>query len=585
MLRGIPEDARLREQWNALAASVPNPQVFYTYEWALAVQRSYSATLHPLLLLAYDERNSLTGLGALAVDPANRVSFLCATTGDYCDFLSSPEDRPALVASILGELRKLGCGEITLTNLPADSETATALQQACAQRSYRIFARTAYNCAQVVLSRLERRTGKTKPYLPRRKMVRHSLNVMARDGEIRLDHAASWDAVQPILPQFARTHVGRFLYTERISNLARPERRRFLDELARLMSEAGWLAVSRLMAGDHTCAWNYGFRYQGAWFWYQPTFDSDLEKHSPGFCLITKIVEEAADLDEFKVVDMGLGAEEYKDRLANQSRRTLYVTLRSSLAQHCREKIRYYASAALRIHPRIEQAARSVLQRLSRSRSHISTAGAKTWVLRRIRETFWLQTEVYFYEFAGARVPGAGPWQLRLLDLDALADATCQYVDDQPTLDYLLRSASRLRSGKAGGYALVDAAGNFLHFAWTTEFEGFFLSELNAMVSAPSPDCVMLFDCWTPVNARGDGHYGRAITLMAEAIREAGKRAWIFSAAENTSSVRGIEKAGFERRYSLTRQRLFGIQRIKGETPKMTSAELADIPVRASRCG
>ncbi len=89
VLRQIPEDPHLRQQWNALVDQVDQPQVFYTYEWALAVQRAYSATLRPLLFLAYDEQASLSGVAALATTPAgDEASFLRATTGDYCDFLS-----------------------------------------------------------------------------------------------------------------------------------------------------------------------------------------------------------------------------------------------------------------------------------------------------------------------------------------------------------------------------------------------------------------------------------------------------------------------------------------------------------------
>ena len=120
LLREIPEDANLRQQWNALARSMEQSQVFFTYEWALAVQRAYHETLHPLIFLAYDERECLCGVGALA-NGNSGASFLCATTGDYCDFLSSPENRTAFVSAVLGELRKQGIERVTLTNLPADS--------------------------------------------------------------------------------------------------------------------------------------------------------------------------------------------------------------------------------------------------------------------------------------------------------------------------------------------------------------------------------------------------------------------------------------------------------------------------------
>ena len=56
VLQEIPEDANLRQQWNALVQRVDQPQVFYTYEWSLAVQRAYHAMLRPLLFLVTTSR-------------------------------------------------------------------------------------------------------------------------------------------------------------------------------------------------------------------------------------------------------------------------------------------------------------------------------------------------------------------------------------------------------------------------------------------------------------------------------------------------------------------------------------------------
>lgn len=367
VLKQIAEEENLRRQWSELVQHVDQPQVFYTYEWALAVQRAYSSTLHPLIFLAYDDNDGLCGLVALAVDGQDsHASFLCATTGDYCDFLSLAEDKNDFVAMVLAELRKQGIGEITLTNLPADSCTVAALQTASGQNGYRCFARTAYVCAQVSLGKLERRPGENKPVLPGKKMVRRSLSAMGREAPVRLDHARSWDAIDPILPQFIQAHIARFRATGRISNMAQPERQVFLAELAKLLSEAGWLTFTRMMSGEKVLAWNYGFQFHGTWFWYQPTFDSDLEKYSPGFCLLAKLIEEAAENSGMSTVDLGLGAEEYKERFANETRETLYVTLRASAVKHWREIVRYRAAEIVKTSPRLEAGVRAVVGRLRR---------------------------------------------------------------------------------------------------------------------------------------------------------------------------------------------------------------------------
>jgi CelD/BcsL family acetyltransferase involved in cellulose biosynthesis len=582
LLKEIPEDTNLRRQWNLLVERMEQPQVFYTYEWALAVQRAYHATLRPLLFLAYDEPGTLTGVAALATDSENRAFFLCATTGDYCDFLSAPENRAVLVGGVFAELRKRGIREIALANLPADSCTVRTIHQAARRQRYHCFARTAYLCAQVELNALERRAD-GKPELPRRKMVRRFLSAMGREAPVRLEHARSWDAVESVLPQFIQAHVARFLISGRISNMARAERRVFLEELAKLLSGSGWLALTRMTNGEKSFAWNYGFQFQGSWFWYQPTFDSDLEKYSPGFCLLSKLIEEALENPKLKTVDMGLGAEEYKERFANHTRETLYVTLKTSGLRHFSEILRYRAAIAVKASPRIEAVVRTVASRVRRIATHLRNQGlAPTimWLGKRLRELFWAEDEVFFFEWHGLRRADSAGLKLQPLDPNQLAAATMQYVDDPETLAYVLRSAQRTGSETAEGFVVVDLAGRILHLAWIATFEGFFLSELNAKVEAPSANSVMLFDCWTPVAMRGHGYYGQAIEMIALKVKAQGKQPWIFSTATNVASVRGIEKAGFQKRYSLVRQKALWRQRVKGQPPVSTEVPVAEVSAR-----
>lgn len=583
LLREIPEDEDLRRKWNAVVERVEQPQIFLTYEWALAVQRAYRETLRPLLFLAYDETNSLCGVAALATNSSgDQLSFLGATTGDYCDFLSVPEQRGAFVDAVFAELRKLGIDRMVLTNLPSDSSTVRAIRQAAGRRRYWCFARTAYVCAQISLGALPRRSGE-KPALPRKKMLRRFLNAMGREGPVRLDHGRSWEGVGPVLDQFMLSHVARFLVTQHISNLARPERRLFLSELAKLLSAPGWIVLTRMMSREKAVAWNYGFQFHGTWFWYQPTFDTDLEKYSPGFCLLAKIVEEAAENPALTVIDLGLGAEEYKERFANQTRETLHLTLQTTARGHFREMLRYRAATLVKASPRVEAGARWLRARLRVLTDHLRQQGAAetlAWLAKLLGERSWGQTEVFFYESCGSVLHDSGELKLRSLDLNQLAAAAIEHVDDDATLAYLLRSAQRLSSNDSEGVALVDGAGRFLHFAWTTAFEGFLLSELNTRVKSPSPDSLMLFDCWTPKAARGRGYYGHTIELIAEQQKALGKRPWIFSTASNTASVRGIEKAGFRRRYSLIRQKALWWQRVRGDS-SVSDTPAAEVSARA----
>lgn len=576
----IPDDPELRRAWNQLALKVERPQVFYTYEWSLAVARAYRASLHPLLCLAFDETESLCGVVALAKEAnGSRASFLCATTGDYCDFLSLPEERVPFVAAVLAELRKRNLGAVTLTNLPGDSTTVAALMRASAQCGYHCFARTAYVCAQVSLSDLERRPGDGTPVLPGRKNLRRALSAMGKESPVRLDHARTWDTIGPILLKFAQAHVARFLAAGRISNLARPERRAFLEQLAKLLGESGWIALTRMMSGNNTLAWNYGFQFQGTWFWYQPTFDSDLERYSPGFCLLAKVIEEAAQNPALRVVDLGLGAEDYKDRFANQTRETLYVTLKASKVQHAREELQYRTVKVLKKSAGLEASARRITEWLlewwERARSE-GLAFSLRQMGKLASKFLWSEEEILLFEWVGSVLPDLGLGRVEKLDLNQLAAATLQSFDHNATLRYLLRAAARLREKNVEGYGFADSDGLFVSFGWVGTFDSVFFQELGVKIQAPSEDGVVLFDCWTPVRIGGDATIEQLSRLIAERMREKGKKTWTFGAVSNAFLIQGLERVGFQARYSLVRRQVLGWQKIKRKISKGDGARAGE---------
>lgn len=357
--REVPRDANFRRQWNALVEKAERPEVFFTWEWARAVEKAYGDVLKPWLFVLQNQDESLVGLAAFATDQSRReISFLGATTGDYCDVLGEPSCRGEIIEALLAECA-ISNARITLANLPADSATVGALHEAVRRHGYYVYARPAYECAQVSF-RTELEREQVKGSL-RRKKVRRLIAAMEEKYSPQLQHLGSWQHLESELEAFADAHVARFRATGRRSNLEDEQRRRFLKELARQLSESGWLRLSRLEVGGKGVAWNYGFQFAGSWFWYQPTFDTGLEEFSPGVYLLARIISEACEDPSVTRVDLGLGAEGYKERFANSSRHTLHVTLTRSLPRHLRGMLRYRAAQRLRKWPAAERAVRSVL--------------------------------------------------------------------------------------------------------------------------------------------------------------------------------------------------------------------------------
>jgi CelD/BcsL family acetyltransferase involved in cellulose biosynthesis len=358
--QAIPEENDFRLQWNRVAMQTERPQVFYICEWALAMQSAYRACLKPLIFLGY-EGDCLAGIASLATDAEEkRISFLAANTADYCDFLSAPSLREEFIDAVLTELQQHSFESITLANLPADSATVDALHRTAEDGGLHVFARPAYSCAQVELGHDEMRE-ELKQSLVGKKKLRRYLRVMERDGAVAFAHLDSREQIQAALPEFAAAHIARFRATGRTSSLATPSRRLFLEELVNRFDGTGVVTLSQLKIQDRTVAWNYGFRFHGTWFWYQPTFDSRYEESSPGYCLLSRIVIEACDTDAMQVVDLGLGPEGYKDRFGNCSRQTLHVTVTASRVRDICERARYSVASALKQSPPIDSAVRRLL--------------------------------------------------------------------------------------------------------------------------------------------------------------------------------------------------------------------------------
>ena len=549
----LPEQPEIREQWNNLVFQMEKPEVFYTWEWAAAFTRAYQGSAQPWIATAYED-DELVGIAALVRSSPTEAAFLAGTTADYCDFFSRPEKREELVALVLREVQAAGIRTLVLANLPADSATVPALK---ANPSFKSFLRTGYICAQVQMGSEEDRRALAEA-LPKKKMFRRSFNTLRRIGPVTLQHDVSAGLKRAVIERFCGTHVARFLATERISNLVSAQRREFLIELARLLGERGWFDLMILRAGSWVLALNYGFRFHGSWFWYQPTIINKYEEVSPGYCLLAKIIEDACRHPEAQLVDLGLGAEGYKERFINAQRTTLHATLARSSRDLWKVRGRYQAAETIKRWPRLEASARRLLRIAQDVRKRVAENGwasALAWAGGRVQRSFASDDEVLFFQWRNG-AGSAKPEGLVPITWEILAAAAMRYSEDQETLDYLLRSAMRFRTNHSRGYALLGTDGVAQHFAWASPYEGFAMDELKEVLHAPSPGSVMIFDCWTPRALRGQGLYAQAISRFAALLSAEGKDVWIFSAAANPASVAGITQAGFQRQASHSRRKV-----------------------------
>jgi hypothetical protein len=223
---------------------------------------------------------------------------------------------------------------------------------------------------------------------------------------------------------------------------------------------------------------------------------------------------------------------------------------------------------------------RNIILYIARLRARIRDNGLPglfTSFSRRTWSSLFAFDEVLFFEWPAGKmnpIESCG-LTLRQFDSDLLGAAAIRYVDDPATLDYLLRSAQRLRSEGDRGFVLLSAEGMPVHFCWAKDFDNFRMAELERTLQAPCAEAVMIFDCFTPKALRARGFFSLAIAALAGQLNSEGKAPWIFGAATNQTSLLGIEKSGFVHKFTLGRKRFLFHQEAKDSIPSPNPANIA----------
>ena len=575
VLNEIPEDPDLSEAWNTLVLEMDQPEVFFTYQWALAAGRGFKNNLSPWLFLMY-EADKLIGVAALAVNPSapRAAFFLTASTADYCDVVSAPSNRKAVILALLAEVQNLGVSDLVFANVPSNSPTLKALPEVAGPSRYYVTSRDAYNCGVVQLEGEEQRESLLRA-LGTKSRDRRALKKLTAMGAVKVIHLTEPEQIGTSLESIVSAQISRFLASDRVSPLVGAERRTFLRQLSTLLSHSGWLKISQLEIDGEPVAWNYGFLFGGSWFWYLPTFQMKYEHVSPGSCLLRLLVEESAKDASVQRLDLGLGDESYKDRYANNVKHTRYVRLSQGLPRYVLAAGREMITSTVSRFPELGDALRRIrsLVQAAAGRLHEIGIGATLRQSgKKIVRVIASQEEVLLFN-APALQASAPLMQLIPLTREHLVEASILHAGDANTIRYLMRCSRRMNEPGACGFVLPDQEGKPVHFLWVNEYDGFHLSEIDHKLEPLSKPAAMIFDCWTPASERGRGHYASAIREAAADLRRQGKGSWIFSAASNSSSLRGIQRAGFEYRFSLLRRRKFGRSTI---TRLETSAAIPD---------
>ncbi|MDT8323989.1 MAG: GNAT family N-acetyltransferase, partial [Bacteroidota bacterium] len=116
----------------------------------------------------------------------------------------------------------------------------------------------------------------------------------------------------------------------------------------------------------------------------------------------------------------------------------------------------------------------------------------------------------------------------------------------------------------AGARALIASRhGTIVFSAWIATRD-LRIDELHFSWTLPAGDAAV-YDCVTMPEHRGHGIYTGALRRLSGLLAEEGFRhLWIYAEEDNAASLRGIEKADFEFRGSISLRSILGVRRRAG---------------------
>lgn len=333
VLRTETEIAAVRGAWADLATFADPGRMFATPEWHATWLRHVAKDARPAVVVVRAPGGNVIGLAPLCEwpyrdlgwkVPALRFSGIEVVSGDYMDFHAKPENRPQVVAAVLGQAdAALARGRMVIFGeVVRDSPTDVMIREWAERHGYAIHFQEARRCPHFPLPEtfedyLKTRSAKVRAHI-RRKMRR-----IAEEPGLQLLRMREPDELQKGLEELFRLHKARWETRGLPGTFVRPGFREFLRDFAAAPPPGVTPIVYMLAKEDRAHAallifhcGHMAMHYQGGW---DP--ESPLVKLSPGLVLTSHAIADAIEA-RLKAFDFLRGDEAYKLDFTDTCRET-----------------------------------------------------------------------------------------------------------------------------------------------------------------------------------------------------------------------------------------------------------------------
>jgi CelD/BcsL family acetyltransferase involved in cellulose biosynthesis len=332
LVNSIEEWKGLEEAWDELVSRSVRPYPFlefwYLYNWWQTLGGGeWLSSESQLCIVTGFERGKLKGIAPLFVSskegspPALRFIGQIEVT-DYLDFIAAEEDLPAFLTALLDfldENEAIPVKNLELANLLDDSPSLRILEQAAEQRQRR-FKQTVLQPAPAITL-----TDSWDEYLQslnkkQRHEVRRKLRNAERDFQIELylvENAA--EVIDEI-----RIFVELMRNEEEKKQFLSGETEQYLLSLGKAAFEKNRFNLAFLLLDGQKVAGYLNFIAQNRLWVYNTGWNPDFSKYSPGWLLLSKLIQWSID-QGLQEVDLMRGAEDYKYRFGGIDRHVVAV--------------------------------------------------------------------------------------------------------------------------------------------------------------------------------------------------------------------------------------------------------------------
>lgn len=323
--------------WNCLLQRTRTDNLFLTWEWLYVWAKTYLGTDELWIILVYERDRDLVGIAPLfikrvkAFGVANRrdLRFLGTeeVSSSYLDFIVLEKKKQAVLRHIYDFIHNEASSAwdtLTLSEIPAESSTVDLWWGFADQDGKVLDLVGTTGCPIIELTgRLEdflRNIGGGARYDLQRKRKR-----LEREGCPVYDRAVSVQEVEKKLDSFIQLHELRWKDKAGGGVFQKTRFARFHREVARRLSENGWVRLDFLLLDGEPVAGVYGFTYKGRYYYYLPGLNPRaVPGASVGRLLLYHCVERAI-AEGCGECDLLRGAAQYKVAWATRIRRSLTI--------------------------------------------------------------------------------------------------------------------------------------------------------------------------------------------------------------------------------------------------------------------